>query len=170
MVLKEYNNIYTRTLFVAVTDNRKDLQKLVKDFTFCTREYPFTTQYTGDLVEFLANVCNRTTAFCSPVIRNSDNKCGIMCIIPEVKGADINTVAHEATHITDYFYQSLQMDAQDYSEGNEPYAYLVGWAAENIHKTCCEYETKLRRVKNSMGSRKNGPRRSKKRSVQQTDE
>jgi hypothetical protein len=169
MVLNEYNNIYPRKLFVAVCDCRKDIEKLDKTFIFYKISAGFGAEWDGNAVDIMSDWCHRATAFCVPVERKEDKAYGILCVVPDIKAIDTETMAHEAVHITDYFYETLSMDAQDYSDGNEPYAYLTGWAAENIHKTCCEYETKLRRVKASMGSRKNGPRRNKKRGVQSTD-
>jgi hypothetical protein len=170
MVLKEYTNLYPRKLFVAVCDDRKDVEKLVKAFVFYKISEGFGTCWDGDATEILLDWCRRAAAFCVPVERKEDHTHGVLCVIPDIKAIDTETMAHEAVHITDYFYETLSMDAQEYSEGNEPYAYLVGWAAENIHKTCREYETKLRRVKGSMGNRKNGSGKRKKRSVQSTDE
>jgi hypothetical protein len=169
MVLKEYENLYPRKLFVAIVDCSKDLGRLAKTFTFFKIAAGLDVMWDGEATDILADSCNSASAFCAPVSRIDDGAAGVLCVVPYRNKLDIETIAHEAVHITDYFYETLNMDAQDYSDGNEPYAYLTGWAAENIHKTCCEYETKLRRVKASMGSRKNGPRRNKKRGVQSTD-
>lgn len=61
------------------------------------------------------------------VIRKSDNKYGVIVI----------AIANEAVHVADYFCEQLGLYTQDFKDGNEAYAYLVGWAAGNISNTIC---------------------------------
>ena len=42
-----------------------------------------------------------------------------------------------AVHVADYFCEQLGLYTQDFKDGNEAYAYLVGWAAGNISNTIC---------------------------------
>lgn len=45
----------------------------------------------------------------------------------------INTVSHEAGHVALRIYQ--HMDQEVYNDSQEPFCYLLGWAAECIYKT-----------------------------------
>ena len=42
---------------------------------------------------------------------------------------DSSLIAHESVHIADYFYEACGCNSEDFTDGNEAYAYLVGWAA-----------------------------------------
>ena len=46
-------------------------------------------------------------------------------------------IPHEAVHVADYFCEQLGLYTQGFKDGNEAYAYLVGWAAGNISNTIC---------------------------------
>lgn len=72
------------------------------------------------------------------VIRKSDNKYGVI-VIAVANAEDItpDMIPHEAVHVADYFCEQLGLYTQDFKNGNEAYAYLVGWAAGNISNTIC---------------------------------
>lgn len=53
---------------------------------------------------------------------------GVLCIIYNLKEFDMSHAAHESVHIADYFFEELGLTAEDFSEGDENYAYMVGWA------------------------------------------
>ena len=42
---------------------------------------------------------------------------------------DTATIAHESVHVADYYFQVTGCNSEDFTDGNEAYAYLVGWAA-----------------------------------------
>ena len=46
----------------------------------------------------------------------------------------VNVVSHEAVHVADSFFRKVNA-VPDIAKNNENYAMLVGWAAEQIHKT-----------------------------------
>lgn len=41
----------------------------------------------------------------------------------------LDTVSHEASHVVDAIYQVIHEQSGTYDSGNEPHAYLTGWAA-----------------------------------------
>lgn len=49
----------------------------------------------------------------------------------------VSTNIEDAVHVADYFCEQLGLYTQDFKDGNEAYAYLVGWAAGNISNTIC---------------------------------
>lgn len=46
----------------------------------------------------------------------------------------IGTLAHESVHAADIIFEQLGMYTQGFNEGNEPYAYLVGWITDCLNK------------------------------------
>ena len=42
----------------------------------------------------------------------------------------VQNMAHEAAHVADYYFESLAITKGCFSDRNEAYAYLVGWAAD----------------------------------------
>lgn len=70
------------------------------------------------------------------VIRKSDNKYGVIVIaIVDIEDITADMIPHEAVHVADYFCEQLGLYTQDFKDGNEAYAYLVGWAAGSISNT-----------------------------------
>lgn len=70
------------------------------------------------------------------VIRKSDNKYGVIVIaVMDIEDITADMIPHEAVHVADYFCEQLGLYTQDFKDGNEAYAYLVGWAAGSISNT-----------------------------------
>lgn len=121
--------IYPRKLWVTT-----DVIGLNKIFTFCkmldgkTEE---STAYSGLLDEYEKGSGQLITC---PVIQKSTGCYGVLVIVLDLS-YEAGGEAHEAVHVADYMFEQLGMYAQDFSENNEQYAYLVGWAAGCISKT-----------------------------------
>lgn len=69
------------------------------------------------------------------VIRNADDKLGVLVVFADIDEVNPTVIPHEAVHVADYFCEQLGIYTQDFSSSNEPYAYLVGWAGGCISKT-----------------------------------
>lgn len=121
--------IYPRLLFV--TTDTKDLDD---KFEFLTLNYGDDDG--GGYTRLLRSINKENFgAVTCPVIRRSDDRYGVLVIILNVEGIAPDVIPHEAVHVADYICEQLNMYTQDFSEGNENYAYLVGWAAGSISKT-----------------------------------
>ena len=140
MILRKFNNMYPRTLWIAIVESEEDIQFLCKKFSIL--------EITPEFNKILENAQNIMTnayhydvvAECRPVIQNSNYFNGILCIIykPELVGSDI--IAHESVHVSDYYFEITGMHGEDFSTGgNEGYAYLVGWVAGCFIKVMKEY-------------------------------
>lgn len=81
-----------------------------------------------------------------PVIHRSSRRCGVMVIVLKHNDIIAGDEAHEAVHVADYMFEQLGMCSQTFSDNNEQYAYLVGWAAGCISKSLInirkEYDTR----------------------------
>lgn len=75
----------------------------------------------------------KNSASVSIVIRKSDKRRGALVFTEKKSLMEAHIIAHEAVHVADVFFQELSMTSQAFDGGNEPYAYLVGWAVKCIN-------------------------------------
>lgn len=121
--------IYPRLLFV--TTETKGLDTI---FEFLTTNYGDDDG--GGYTRLLRSIDKENFgAVTCPVIRKSDDRYGVLVIILDTDKITSDVIPHEAVHVADYICEQLSIYTQDFSEGNENYAYLVGWAAGSISKT-----------------------------------
>lgn len=122
----EYNPvIYPRKLWVA-----KSTDDLDKYFIFLAndgtdKEVDF--DIIGDTDSGIMCTCK--------VIRRCDDKLGVLVIIINPEEINATVIPHEAVHVADYYCEQLGIYTQDFRDGNEGYAYLVGWAGGCISRT-----------------------------------
>lgn len=126
--------IYPRKLWVATS-----LEGLNGKFTFTTMD-DHSVEQVGeyeDLVKITKNSsANMTTG---AVIEKGSDLLGVLVVIHDTKETATKTIAHEAVHVADYFYQELGMYTQEFRHTNEAYAYLVGWIAGCIENAVLLY-------------------------------
>lgn len=65
-------------------------------------------------------------------IKDDNGDYGVVVVYNMDAEVETGDVAHEAVHVTDYVFDELNMAAQSYENGNEPYAYLLGWVAKQL--------------------------------------
>lgn len=68
------------------------------------------------------------------VIENETGNLGVIVYVDTEFNDGAGAFAHEAVHVADYVFDELNMTSQSYEDGNEPYAYLVGWITNEIEK------------------------------------
>lgn len=118
--------IYPRKLWVAVRP-----EELEEQFKFY---YTDKSGLIENIEEELADdeIVMSTYSVC----RRSDGLYGCLVYIPNLNTITDDVIPHEAVHVADYIYEELGIQAiEPYSQGNENYAHLVGWAAGCISKT-----------------------------------
>lgn len=118
--------IYPRKLWVAVGPEELDEQ-----FKFY---YTDKSKLIENIEEELAD---DDIAMCTySVCRRSDGLYGCLVYAPNLNAITDDVIPHEAVHVADYMYEETGIRAiESYSQGNESYAHLVGWAAGCISKT-----------------------------------
>lgn len=127
--------IYPRRLYVAV--EVEDLHKY------------FRLRSTDSEVEFTKNEAREAfqekgyAMATRSVINKEDGKYGALIQIPDLDEIDQTDISHEAVHAADYMYQELGMYTYDFKDGNESYAYLVGWIAGCISKSIIKAKQNL---------------------------
>ena len=90
--------------------------------------------FDGDGKECIADeksICE-SKAVTFSVVDKRTNNFGVAVIL--YNNATIGTLAHESVHAADIIFEQLGMYTQGFNEGNEPYAYLVGWITDCLHK------------------------------------
>lgn len=118
--------IYPRKIWVAIgTDGLKEY------FTFYnTKEDKQVIDITKDLEQ--SDTFGMGTF---SVSRKSDGLYGVLIVIPSLDSYENTDITHEAVHAADYIYQEIGACSGTFEDGNEPYAYLVGWIAGCISKS-----------------------------------
>ena len=127
MKVYKFETIYPRVLWV-VNASDKDPTKLTKRFTFYKNIPPWEEVDDGVLDE-LKSSKRLAIAGCYIVQEIDTGLNGLLLILFDIVEVDTSIVAHESVHVADYFYEVSGCNSEDYSEGNEAYAYLVGWVA-----------------------------------------
>lgn len=129
--------IYPRMLWVA-----DQLEGLDKIFTFTKVSNPYV-ENTDGYSELMENVeYDDSGMLTCPVIHKASNCYGVLVITLDLKNTTADMIPHESVHVADYIYQQLGIISQEFTEGNEAYAYLVGWAAGCISKSVTNFKMK----------------------------
>lgn len=127
MKVHKYETLYPRTLWIVNCDD-EDATKLLNKFTFYLN-VPGWNQVNKNIEEELESASDSAIAGCYAVEEKSTGKLGLLMVIFQVDTMDTSIVAHESVHVADYFYEVCGCNSEDFSDGNEAYAYLVGWVA-----------------------------------------
>lgn len=129
--------IYPRILWVA-----DQLEGLDKVFTFTKVSNPYVENVAGytELMED-SEYDNAGMVTC-PVMHKATNLLGVLVIALDPENTTADMIPHESVHVADYIYQQLGIISQEFTEGNEAYAYLVGWAAGCISKSVTNFKMK----------------------------
>ena len=122
--------IYPRKLWVAVGPEELDEQ-----FKFYLTDKSGVIENIDEEFE-QEGIAMSTYSVC----RKSDGLYGCLVYAPNLEVITDDAIPHEAVHVADYFFEVGGIYGEDFSEGNEAYAYLVGWSAGNISKTIIDYE------------------------------
>lgn len=127
MKIHKYETMYPRTLWIVNCDS-EDFTQLTNKFIFYHNEPRWNRIYT-DIKEDLERSYETAVAGCYVVEEKSTGKLGILMVIFCLADMDASTVAHESVHIADFYYEVSGCNTEDFTDGNEAYAYLVGWIA-----------------------------------------
>ena len=122
-IVDKYNTVYAFDIYVVVNPTKEELDKHFK--------------WKEDNSSIYDEENNKLSAYsCIGVIDKSNNRQCFVVIINELgrdELFDINTISHEAFHITMDLLDACKLP---YSEDScEAYAYLQGYITECIYKT-----------------------------------
>lgn len=144
-MIKQFNfDIYPCCLFVAINVSTKEL---LNNFLLCDKyDLHDTIKVDIDELEEKLFVCDAVT---TPVISKRNGSKGILILLKS--NTTIRTMVHESVHATDYVFEMTNSYSQEFSEGNEPYAYLVDWIFSKVYNTVKRYKRwKTKKGKNTM--------------------
>lgn len=88
----------------------------------------------GATIEELNGMLSYSNATVTGAERKKDGAYGVLVFYKNKRNLTGSVIAHESVHVADYIFEHLGMVAQEFSSKNEPYAYLVGWAAKCINE------------------------------------
>lgn len=131
MIVDKYNTVYSFDVYVVLNPSKDELDKLFK----WSESDNIKSEKNDNSIYDEKN--KKYSAYsCIGVIDNSNGRRCFVVIINSLgtdELYDINTVSHEAFHITMELLDACDMQ---YSEDNcEAYAYLQGYITECIYKT-----------------------------------
>lgn len=127
MKVYRYETIYPRTLWIVNVEN-DDPTSLLKRFVFF-KNLPGWSTVDSSVDNELCESADSAIAGCYIVQEKSTGVLGMLLVIFRLGDMDTSTIAHESVHVADYYFQVTGCNAEDFTDGNEAYAYLVGWAA-----------------------------------------
>ena len=130
MKIHKYETIYPRTLWIVNVEN-DDPTSLLKRFVFF-KNLPGWSTVDNDIVKELDESEDSAIAGCYVVQEKNTGALGMILVIFRLEDMNTSTVAHESVHVADYYFQVTVCNAEDFTDGNEAYAYLVGWSAGRI--------------------------------------
>ncbi len=112
--------VYPMKLWVCVDSSDEFKDELVKTFEMDEKETAKSIAING------VTTCETKLL--------STNKKGVLVFCSNFELLTVSNIAHESVHVADCIFEYIGACSQDFSYANEPYAYLVGWAAECISK------------------------------------
>ena len=131
MIVDKYNTVYSFDVYVVLNPSKDELDKLFKwsESDNIKSEKNDNSIYDDKNKKYSAYSC------IGVIDKSNGRRCFVVIInnIGSDELYDINTVSHEAFHITMELLNACDMQ---YSEDNcEAYAYLQGYITECIYKT-----------------------------------
>jgi hypothetical protein len=139
--------IYPIYLYVGTRDNLEEANKLFDAY---------------DTISDAANNTNpgkisfekdTTTAITIAVREIATGSIGLLILIDLERSGSMSTetetISHESVHVADGMFDHLGLTKSTYEEGNEHYAYLVGWVAGKVSNYIIEYKKNERARKSN---------------------
>ena len=127
MKVYRFDTIYPRTFWI-VNSSKEHPNDLLKRFIFY-KNTPGWQEIDKNIDEELDNAKDTATAGCYVVEEKSTGLLGVLLVIFRDEDMNSSIIAHESVHIADFYFEVTGCNSEDFTEGNEAYAYLVGWAA-----------------------------------------
>lgn len=139
--------IYPIYLYVGTRDNLEEANKIFDAY---------------DTISDAANNTNpgkisfekdTTTAITIAVREIATGSIGLLILIDLERSnsmsTETETISHESVHVADGMFDHLGLVKSTYEEGNEHYAYLVGWVAGKVSNYIIEYKKNERARKSN---------------------
>lgn len=124
MIIEKKLEIYPRTIWIT-----NDLDTALNKFTFVDSKCDEIKGIEEELRQNSGTDSINVVAVCS----KETNELGVLVIFYDLDSSN-GTIAHECIHVADYIYDSISAYTQSYEDGNEPYAYLVGYIFDIIEE------------------------------------
>lgn len=119
MKVHTFNTMWSGYLFIV---NCGD-----KDSTELINKFEFIDMHPDIVLSSLVDAEKNANAACFSVAEKRTGRLGVLLVMYNTMNSE--KIAHEAVHIADWFFEHCGVNSESFSEGNEHYAYTVGWAA-----------------------------------------
>ena len=131
MIVDKYNTVYSFDVYVVLNPSKDELDKLFK----WAESDNIKSEKNDNSIKKKKN--KKYSAYsCIGVIDKSNGRICFVVIINNIgtdELYDINTIAHEAFHVTMDLLNTCRLPYSD--DSCEAYAYLLGYLTECIYKT-----------------------------------
>lgn len=129
-MILQYSNLYPVTLWIGTTE---DFNKALKSFRFFYDIEGLNTDKEPINLELGISPTASGVTYLVRHKKTEERGCLVLLNMEYLKEGDytfiLDTVSHEASHVVDATYQLIGEQSGNYDSGNEPHAYLTGWAA-----------------------------------------
>lgn len=143
-MILQYSNLYPMTLWIGSID---DMKRATKLFTFY---YDVDGLNNDEEPVNMEPVPSKTASGVTYLVRykkTEEKGCLVLLNTKYFEEGDyttiLDTVSHEASHVVDAIYQVIHEQSGTYDSGNEPHAYLTGWAAGCMGDYLTKYFRKI---------------------------
>lgn len=126
---------------------KKDKDKIISLFSYSSEIYPVKMWVSfGMSIESLKNIFDmdddelgeNDMGAVSPVQHKKEKRGGYLVRFKNVNEISVLEISHEASHVAMMIYEYIGASVDLYNQ--EPFAYLVSWAANNITNAKMKYE------------------------------
>lgn len=143
MKVYSYNNeIYPRMLYVVYIKDDDSIEELLD--AFIIKDANGKVVDGKGSINTLQDAIDSSDGLTLDCYDKTTRLKGAMVILKE--DAEANTLVHESVHVADYIFQGIGALAQEYSETNEPYVYLVEWVFGKLQNSLTKVNKENERI------------------------
>ena len=128
MIKRFDSEIFPCKLWVTVNESSSSI---LDKFDICRDDnfYEVDESASHDLYDYI----NVSEALIVPVKHKKDRDVGVLMYLPS-KEVKSSAISHESVHVADYIFDLIGANTESFEDGNELYAYTVGWASDCAFK------------------------------------
>lgn len=123
-MIKQFDlEIFPCKLWVSINEPS---DSILDKFNICRNDdfYEIDESASYDLYKYI----DTSEALTMPVKNKKDRNIGALMYFPSKK-IKSSAIAHESVHVADYIFDLIGANTESFEDGNELYAYTVGWAS-----------------------------------------
>lgn len=123
-----FENFYAPYLYITYFSNLEEVEDVF--YIFNTVDDQRTKK--SSTLSLEEHMFASTDAMVVLVREKNTGALGVLVLLQDGIEIKNSIKAHEAIHVADAYYEYGKFVSQSFDDGNEPYAYLVGWIVDCI--------------------------------------